>query len=118
MGKPVKGALNSMGEGGVLSPRTNQQPGPTVTKSGITAAVLENETEVLKHQTVTPELKRAIAAARASKMITQKALALQINVDVRIVQDYEAGKAIPNNALIAKMERTLGVRLPRAPKKK
>jgi len=33
------------------------------------------------------------------------------------VQSYEAGKAIPNNALIARMERALGVKLPRAPKK-
>ena len=31
-------------------------------------------------------------------------------------QEYEAGKAVPNNGLIAKMERALGCKLPRAPK--
>jgi putative transcription factor len=34
-----------------------------------------------------------------------------------VVNEYEAGKAVPNNALIAKMERVLGVKLPRPPKK-
>jgi hypothetical protein len=34
----------------------------------------------------------------------------------QVIQDYEAGKAIPNNALIAKFERTLGCKLPRAAK--
>lgn len=31
---------------------------------------------------------------------------------------YEAGKAVPNGAIIAKIERALGVRLPRPAKKK
>ena len=35
----------------------------------------------------------------------------------RSAQDYEAGRAVPDNALIAKFERVLGVRLPRPPKK-
>lgn len=35
-----------------------------------------------------------------------------------IINDYEAGRAIPDNALIGKFERVLGVKLPRAPKKK
>jgi len=34
----------------------------------------------------------------------------------RRCQDYEAGKAIPNNALIAKIERALGCKLPRQKK--
>lgn len=88
-----------------------------MTKSGMTASALEDETELLKHQTVGAELKRAIMQARQAKSLTQKGLALQLGVDQKTVQEYEAGKAIPNNALIAKMERTMGVKLPRAPKK-
>jgi len=35
----------------------------------------------------------------------------------QVINEYEAGKAIPNNAVIAKIERALGCKLPRAPKK-
>lgn len=35
-----------------------------------------------------------------------------------VVNDYESGKAVPNGMLISKMERALGVKLPRPSKKK
>jgi putative transcription factor len=35
-----------------------------------------------------------------------------------VVSDYETGRAIPQPGVIGKMERQLGVRLPRPPKKK
>ena len=35
-----------------------------------------------------------------------------------VVTDYENGKAIPNSSIIQKMERQLGVRLPRPAKNK
>lgn len=103
----------------VLAPSSdhNRTPGPTITKSGKTATALEDETLELKHQSIAPELKRAIMQARNAKGMTQKDLALQLGCDAKTVQDYESGKAIPNNALIAKMERTMGAKLPRAPRK-
>ena len=101
---------------GPLAPRTGNAPGPTMTKSGKAAAALENETEELKHQSVAPELKRALMQARAAKRMTQKDLALQLGCDAKTVQEYESGKAMPNNLLIAKMERALGAKLPRARK--
>ena len=55
--------------------------------------------------------------ARNAKGMSQKELAQKLMTDVKTVQEYESGKAIPNNALIAKMERELGAKLPRAPKK-
>jgi len=100
----------------VFAPRTANTPGPTMTTSGKTAAALENETEELKHSSVAPELKRAIMQARAAKGMTQKSLALQLGCDAKTVQEYESGKAMPNNLLIAKMERALGAKLPRARK--
>jgi ribosome-binding protein aMBF1 (putative translation factor) len=36
----------------------------------------------------------------------------------RSPQEYEAGKAIPSGAIISKIERALGVHLPRPAKKK
>lgn len=47
----------------------------------------------------------------------QKDLATQIAEKATVINDYEAGRAIPNGAIIAKLERALGVRLPRPPKK-
>lgn len=35
-----------------------------------------------------------------------------------VISEYESGKAIPNPAVISKLERALGVRLPRDKKKK
>lgn len=100
----------------VLAPR-NKTPGLTCTKSGKSAAELEAETEELKHQSVAPEVKRAIMQARNAKGMTQRALAQQLGCEAKVIQDYESGKAIPNNALIAKMERAMGAKLPRAPRK-
>ena len=46
----------------------------------------------------------------------EKELAAALQIDAKTINEYESGKAIPNNQLIAKMERTLGAKLPRAPK--
>ena len=40
-----------------------------------------------------------------------------MNMQPQIINEDEWGKAIPNNAIIAKIERALGAKLPRAPKK-
>ena len=40
-----------------------------------------------------------------------------MNMQPLIINEYECGKAIPNNAIIAKIEWALGAKLPRAPKK-
>jgi len=108
----------SVAKATVLAPYNNQRPVPSMSKvAGTANQQLEDETELLKHQTVPTELKRAIMQARNSKTMTQKQLALLLGCEAKLVQDYEAGKAIPNNALVAKMERVLGAKLPRAPKK-
>ena len=57
------------------------------------------------------ELKTNLMKARLEKKLTQAQLAQQINELPKVVQDYEAGKAIPNQAIISKMERALGVKL-------
>ena len=48
---------------------------------------------------VSSELKTNIMKARLEKKLTQAQLAQQINELPKIVQDYEAGKAIPNQAV-------------------
>ncbi|KAL1510948.1 hypothetical protein AB1Y20_005775 [Prymnesium parvum] len=84
--------------------------------TGLSARKLEDETEELKHQTVSTDLKLAIIKARNAKGLTQKQLAQQLNMQPQVINEYESGKAIPNNAIIAKIERALGAKLPRAKK--
>jgi ribosome-binding protein aMBF1 (putative translation factor) len=50
--------------------------------------------------------------------MTQKELATAINEKTQVVAEYESGKAIPNPQIIGKLERKLGVKLPRPGKSK
>jgi ribosome-binding protein aMBF1 (putative translation factor) len=50
--------------------------------------------------------------------MTQKELATAINEKPQVVAEYESGKAIPNPQIILKLERSLGVKLPRSGKPK
>jgi putative transcription factor len=49
--------------------------------------------------------------ARLDKKMTQAQLSQLINEKPQIVQEYESGKAIPNQQIIMKLERVLGVKL-------
>ena len=72
---------------------------------------LDEETENFTIQKVSVELKDAISKARTAKRLTQKQLAQSINEKVDVIQSYENGKAIPNNSIIMKMQKILGVKL-------
>lgn len=84
----------------------NQQK--LVTKN---VAVLDGETEELKHETVGLDFCKVLKQARATKGWTQKDLSQRINEKPQIVAEYESGKAIPNNQIQTKMERALGIQL-------
>ncbi|XP_064395974.1 endothelial differentiation-related factor 1 homolog [Halichondria panicea] len=88
-------------------------------------AKLDRETEELRHDRVTLDFGRALQQARMGKAWTQKDLATRINEKPQIVNEYESGRAIPNQQIISKMERATGIRLrgkdigqPLGPKKK
>ncbi len=49
--------------------------------------------------------------------MTQKDLAAACAEKATTINAYEAGQAVPNGQLLAKIERVLGVRLPRPAKK-
>ena len=69
----------------------------------------------LADATVSKDLRLAITQARNAKGLTQKQLATQLNMQPQVINEYESGKAIPNNQVIAKIERALGaVRVCRA----
>ena len=49
--------------------------------------------------------------------LTQKQLAAMISLPAAVINQYESGQAIPNGEVLSKIERALGVRLPRPAKK-
>jgi putative transcription factor len=71
-----------------------------------------------KVETIDISLSKAIIQARNAKKMTQKQLATAINEQPRIIQDMENGKAKPNGQVLSKLDRALGVRLPRPHKGK
>lgn len=101
----------------------------TTTKN---TAKLDRETEELKHDHVPLELGKLIQQARQGKNLSQKDLASvsimrfattwcvyvnfiehinfvlqRVNEKPQVIQEYENGKAIPDQAVLSKMERTL-----------
>lgn len=85
--------------------------------TGKNAAKLEAETEVFHHEKVNKELSKQIIAARTAKKLTQAQLAQMVNEKPQIIQEYEAGKAIPNPQVLGKLSRVLGVTLKKNPAK-
>mmetsp|Transcript_7070 Transcript_7070/g.10134 ORF Transcript_7070/g.10134 Transcript_7070/m.10134 type:complete len:145 (+) Transcript_7070:91-525(+) len=75
---------------------------------------LDENTETFRHDTVSHDFKMALQQARLAKKMTQAALATAINEKSSVINEYESGKAIPNGAIINKLNRALGVRLPKA----
>lgn len=49
--------------------------------------------------------------ARVAKEWTQADLARAINEKQQVINEYEQGKAIPNQQVLSKLERALGVKL-------
>eukprot|EP00695_Tsukubamonas_globosa_P000440 TRINITY_DN133_c0_g1_i1.p1 TRINITY_DN133_c0_g1~~TRINITY_DN133_c0_g1_i1.p1 ORF type:complete len:132 (-),score=27.59 TRINITY_DN133_c0_g1_i1:105-500(-) len=72
---------------------------------------IEMETEELKVKTVSHDLSQRIIQGRVAKGWKQQDLARAICEKIQVVQEYETGRAIPNQALIGKMERSLGCKL-------
>ncbi|CAH9104356.1 unnamed protein product [Cuscuta epithymum] len=72
---------------------------------------LDEDTENLSLPTVPTEMRKTITKARTEKKMTQSQLAQMINEKPQVIQDYESGKAIPNQSVIIKLERALGAKL-------
>jgi len=70
---------------------------------------------------VDPLVGKALAQARADKKnaegksMTQKELATAVNAKPSDISDLESGRAVPNQQLLAKIERVVGVKLRGAP---
>ena len=72
---------------------------------------LDEQDEAGKLPEVGLSLGMRIQQARMAKSFTQKQLATLINEKPNVIAEYEQGKAIPNNQILGKLERKLGVKL-------
>jgi putative transcription factor len=77
---------------------------------------LAEETDVVPMQTIPHEFKVAMQQARAAASLSQQDLARRVNEKQSVINDYESGRAIPNGAVITKIERALNCHLPRPAK--
>lgn len=87
------------------------------TAASASVARLEEDTDEFKHDTVNKSLSKAITQARLAKKLNQKQLGQMINEKPQVIQQYESGKAIPNQQIIGKLERALGCKLRERKKK-
>jgi len=74
-------------------------------------AKLDRETEELHHESVSLDVGKLIMQGRAAKSMTQKELATKINEKPQVINEYESAKAIPNQQIMGKLERALGIKL-------
>ncbi|XP_062929260.1 endothelial differentiation-related factor 1 homolog [Mobula hypostoma] len=80
----------------------------TITKN---TAKLDRETEELHHERVSLTVGKLIQQGRQNMGMNQKDLATRISEKPQVIADYEAGKAIPNNQVLGKIERVIGLKL-------
>ncbi|ERE70579.1 endothelial differentiation-related factor 1-like protein [Cricetulus griseus] len=105
---PTAAQAKSKQELGVITRAAGQNKQHSITKN---TAKLDRETEELHHDRVTLEVGKVIQRGRQSKGLTQKDLATKINEKPQVIADYESGRAIPNNQVLGKIERAIGLKL-------
>ncbi|XP_018328984.1 endothelial differentiation-related factor 1 homolog [Agrilus planipennis] len=93
---------------------TQQKWGAGSNKQHVAAkntAKLDRETEELRHEHVPLEVGKLIQKGRQAKNMSQKELATKINEKPQVITDYEAGRGIPNQVIIGKIEKVIGLKL-------
>ncbi|KAJ1719958.1 multiprotein-bridging factor 1, partial [Coemansia erecta] len=74
-------------------------------------AHLDRSDDVGPPPTVTLSVSKAIQKGRQDKSLSQKELAQKINEKDTVIRDYEAGKAVPSQQVLSRLERVLEVKL-------
>ncbi|XP_060186036.1 multiprotein-bridging factor 1c [Lycium barbarum] len=79
--------------------------------AAVNARKLDEAAEPAALEKVPVDVRQAIHKARIEKKMSQADLAKQINERTQVVAEYENGKAVPNQLVLGKMEKVLGVKL-------
>ena len=91
--------------------KTETKAKNTHSETGHKMRKLEEATDVVKIQTVNPKVSKAIVTGRSAKKMNRKQLAAAIQENVKVVEEYENGKAKPNIKIINKFQKALGIKL-------
>lgn len=74
-------------------------------------AKIDRDDNVAPPTKVSADVGKAMQKGRQDKNLTQKDLATAINEKPQVINDYEAGRAVPNQQVLGKIERKLGIKL-------
>merc|ERR1740117_336872 len=110
------GQAGSQAKERIQSNASSTGHGPMGSTAGANAWKLAEATEAQPVARTGAELGKAIMQARTAKGLTQKQLATQCNAQASLVQQCEQGQAVYDAQLVNKLERALGVKLPRPAK--
>ncbi|CAG5091326.1 Oidioi.mRNA.OKI2018_I69.PAR.g12973.t1.cds [Oikopleura dioica] len=106
-----KSALRQAQRSGNLETRQKMFAGTNNKGNTAHHAKLDRETEELKHKTLGMDVGKLIQKGRNQKGMTQKELATKICEKPQVINEYELGKSIPNNQILGKIERVIGIKL-------
>lgn len=84
---------------------------PLLAQTGINIKKIEKEEETFKLPVVSKTMAHKISQARCEKKMSQKDLAMKLNLPHKIIKDYESAIAIPNHLIINKIESILETRI-------
>tara|TARA_B100000674_G_C37832820_1_gene911392 strand:- start:718 stop:1089 length:372 start_codon:yes stop_codon:yes gene_type:complete len=95
------------------NPNANKKKQPVVKRSQDeeSARLRKLENDEIQAKTITKDVKLAIQQARCNLKMSQKQLAAALSIPTDTITKYENGKAVPNNALLNRMQRILKVKL-------
>merc|ERR1712086_142868 len=109
-GAPVKAGKNS--RGGTEAMEKFDRSGSDKNRK------LDDADEAGRIATVSLDLRIKIQQGRMAKKMTQAQVAKSINEKQQTINEYESGKAVPNQQVLGKLERVLGCKLRGGAKKK
>ena len=72
---------------------------------------IDNETETFKLKKISKKVSQEIQKGRLAKKLNQKQLAAAVNVTPKVINEFESGKAQPNEAIKRKIAKYLGIKI-------
>jgi putative transcription factor len=103
--KPEKSVSNNTLRSGSFGTRTKQNP------DAQRLSKIEGETETFKVVKVSSSTGKEIQKGRLAKKMTQKQLAQAINVAPKVINEFESGKAVKNEAVKRKIANYLKIKI-------
>ena len=107
-----KNVLNSaMRNGGQLVTTKKYNGGKNSQSRHIHSKNIDEDMESTKNKTIRRIVQRAIIDGRIKKKLKREQLAKMLNIKVSVLAEYETKNPIPNQTILNKMEKILGIKL-------